>query len=163
MSDQDQRAAFEAIDLDWLLANISPGPWEACGKDRGGCSCGQIWSKPSDHPVATATTGKWGDSFPTLEIFGTSMDRTARAVIERIDYGEVRENAAKANAMLIAAEPDIAAELRRLRAEHDELVAAREVVQSARWIYENISSYTGLGFTLAAYDKVCERIPEPKE
>lgn len=28
-------------------------PWQACGSDRGGCRCGQIWSVPDDNHILT--------------------------------------------------------------------------------------------------------------
>jgi hypothetical protein len=28
-----------------LALNATPGPYECCGDDRGGCFCGMIWSK----------------------------------------------------------------------------------------------------------------------
>lgn len=34
----------------------TPGPWSECGHSRGGCSCGMVWSRAADLPVAEA----WG-------------------------------------------------------------------------------------------------------
>lgn len=62
------------------------GPWEACCD--GDCSCGQVWSKTADHPVATVISGEWGDS-------------------PKLAYGSVNPEAAKANARLIAAAPGL--------------------------------------------------------
>jgi hypothetical protein len=35
-----------------LLAKATPGPWQACGRGEGGCSCGLIFSITADIPVA---------------------------------------------------------------------------------------------------------------
>lgn len=63
----------------------TPGPWTAC--HEGKCSCGQVWSKTADHPVATVTRGEWGDP--------------------GCPYGEVSRECANANARLIAAAPEL--------------------------------------------------------
>lgn len=34
------------------MSGHTPGPWHRCGHDRGGCSCGLVWSLASDTPVA---------------------------------------------------------------------------------------------------------------
>ena len=99
-----------------IAAKHTPTPWGLCGESRGGCLCGQIWAVGADHPVATVISGKWGDTFPTLKITGTSIDRKAEAVIEMIEYGEVGEDVAKANAALIVRAVNC----------HEELVAALE-------------------------------------
>lgn len=38
-----------------LLAEATPGPWRECkaNEDRGGCSCGLVWSLSIDAPVAS--------------------------------------------------------------------------------------------------------------
>lgn len=40
-----------------LALAATPGPWRECGHDRGGCSCGQIWSTVADMPVAQSERG----------------------------------------------------------------------------------------------------------
>lgn len=40
-----------------LAEAATRGPWRACGHDRGGCSCGMIWSRAADLPVAEAWRG----------------------------------------------------------------------------------------------------------
>jgi hypothetical protein len=71
----------------------SPRPWRQCGHNRGGCSCGSIWSIPADAPVATVTVGKWGDHFAEIGEGGLR--------IGLFEYGEVPEPIGKANAALI--------------------------------------------------------------
>lgn len=78
------------------------GPWRACNKGK--CVCGQIWSEPADFPVATVTTGKWGDEYPRIRL---TDDNKAEAYMEMIEYGEVPKEMAEANAHLIAASPDL--------------------------------------------------------
>jgi len=63
----------------------TPGPWQACGD--GNCSCGQVWSRPADQPVARANT-VWGDDLEH-------------------PYGEIPAEEMHANARLIAAAPDL--------------------------------------------------------
>lgn len=31
----------------------TPGPWTACGEDRGGCKCGFVWEPAGDWTVAS--------------------------------------------------------------------------------------------------------------
>lgn len=66
-----------------LLAAATPGPWHACGESRGWCDCGNVWSIPTDAPVASATA-VW-------------------------EGGELAHAAVKANAALIAAAPSLLA------------------------------------------------------
>jgi len=67
-------------------AEHTPGPWQACGHDRGGCECRMVWSLPDDVVVAAATMAPdeicCGEGIADMEI-------------------------AKANARLIAAAPDL--------------------------------------------------------
>lgn len=35
-----------------LALGATQGGWRNCGHDRGGCSCGQVWSLDIDFPVA---------------------------------------------------------------------------------------------------------------
>ena len=41
------------VELRELAEKATLGPWKACGSDRGGCVCGQVWSTAIDHPVAS--------------------------------------------------------------------------------------------------------------
>ena len=96
---------------------FTPGPWKACKDGR--CPCAQIWSVPADHPIATAIIGDWGDEYPTIDVeeTGPSMDAkvTVTARMEKTVYGTVSEEAAAANAALIASAPDLLRENERLR------------------------------------------------
>ena len=86
----------------------TPGPWSACGD--GDCVCKTVTC--GDHPVALVTHGKWGDNYAALRLVGTtSLDMKAEAYMEQITYGEVPEATAKANALLIAAAPELLAAL----------------------------------------------------
>lgn len=40
-----------------LAEAATPGPWKECGHARGGCSCGMVWSRAADLPVAEAWRG----------------------------------------------------------------------------------------------------------
>lgn len=42
--------------LEELAAKATPGPYRACGADRGGCQCGFVWSEPADAPILTTNT-----------------------------------------------------------------------------------------------------------
>lgn len=77
------------------MTEHSPFPWHLCGEERGGCQCGQIWSK--DHPVAQLTFGEWGD-LPDLA------------------YGNVSLELAMANGYVIAAVGDMVEALREILA-----------------------------------------------
>ena len=35
-----------------IASEATQGEWKACGHDRGGCQCGQVWSIDHDFPVA---------------------------------------------------------------------------------------------------------------
>ena len=67
------------------MTEHTPGPWTACL--NGTCRCKMVWC--ADYPVATVTSGEWGDPGET--------------------YGSVNEDTAVANARLIAASPDLLA------------------------------------------------------
>lgn len=84
----------------------TPGPWSAC--KNGECPCGQIWSTTADHPVAEVISGTWGDTYPALRPRDEGMSGTVvEAYLERIDYGSVDPEQAKANAVLISSAPDL--------------------------------------------------------
>lgn len=85
----------------------TPGPWKVCGD--GDCSCKTVMC--GDHPIAVVTHGEWGDEFPSIRLVGPSMMARAEAYIERFAYGSVPVETARANALLIAAAPDLLAAL----------------------------------------------------
>src|SRR5207253_584254 len=45
------------------VSKHSPGPWHICGKDRGGCICGQIWSGPRDVEVCSISYREDGGEY----------------------------------------------------------------------------------------------------
>lgn len=117
------------------VAQHTAGPWSACR--NGDCACGMVTSE--HHPVATITSGEWGDDWPSLRVVGTStLDLRAEAFMDRCVYGTVSPAVAAANARLIAAAPDLLAALRDLSARLDgshemwpELHAARAAITKA--------------------------------
>ena len=84
-------------------AKFSHGDWHAC--DKGNCVCKQVWC--DDYPVATVTSGKWGDDYPSIRLVGRSLNTTAEAFMDQITYGEISEATATANARLIAMAPQM--------------------------------------------------------
>jgi hypothetical protein len=114
MSDPTQTTLPEA-NLRHLAEAAMPGPWHACGQDRGGCSCGFVYSEPADAPVAKVTIGVWGDQWP--EIRQVQVERPERTwgqppepsslrlepYMEMMEYGEIPEHVGKANAAFISA------------------------------------------------------------
>jgi len=91
--------------LEELSAKATQGEWEACGSERGGCKCGNVWSKDADAPVLNTVIGKWGDDYPALRFTedSTSLRNLIEPYMEQITYGEVPEELGKANALFIAA------------------------------------------------------------
>ena len=78
------------------MSEHTKGPWTAC-RD-GECSCGQVWSKPADRPVAMIETGEWGDTYWECE--------DGEAVRREIPYGPALPREQEiANARLIAKAP----------------------------------------------------------
>lgn len=93
-------------DLRKLLDEATPGPWGAC---KGGkCSCGIVWSKPHDHPVASAQNTPWGDEVYTAD---PTEDDPTNVRRDFMDYGSFPVSEFHANARLIALAPDLAAAL----------------------------------------------------
>ena len=87
--------------------SYTPGPWTACLDGK--CQCKTVMS--DHHPVASVTSGEWGDEFPDIRLCKREdvIGQRAEAYIERIVYGSVKEETAEANARLIAAAPDLLA------------------------------------------------------
>lgn len=113
---------MNAADLQKLLDEATPGPWKSC--NDGKCSCGQVWSLPGDHPVASATKTPWGDKW--YEAAPTADDQTA-VDVKFHEYGSFPESQFHANARLIALAPDLA---RRV-------IAAEKLAKAARTILDN--------------------------
>lgn len=92
------------------LKNYSPAPWGAC--HDGNCSCGFVWSRTADHPVAKVESGEWGDDYAAVRVTpaergltGTSFEVTAYK--EQITYGRIDPETARQNALLIALSPEM--------------------------------------------------------
>jgi len=99
----------------------TPGPWEACGKGR--CTCKDVSAK--DHPVAHIICGEWGDEYPNIQLSPREdgIGYVAIAFLDKIVYGEIEEEMAAANALLIATAPDLLAACKALVARIDEWMA----------------------------------------
>ncbi len=91
-----------------LIKNYSPGPWGAC-RD-GDCTCGFIWSKTADHPVAKVESGEWGDEYAALRVV-EEPSIVGRVQIEAfkdiIGYGRIDPEVSRQNALLIALSPEM--------------------------------------------------------
>lgn len=88
--------------------NHSPEPWKFCGGKRKPldvCGCLTIWSGPGDHPIASMESGEWGDSYPSIRMKeGTGeLENQWEAYMKMESYGEIPEEAAKANVRRIVA------------------------------------------------------------
>ena len=97
---------------DQPAAEPTPGPWKAC--HDGECPCGQIWSIPSDVPVATVV----GDKKHLVALVHDDWGDDAELI-----YGSLGREAQRANARLIANAPATAAEHDRLLAVNEGLMA----------------------------------------
>jgi hypothetical protein len=126
----------------------SPGPWHACRNAE--CRCKQVWT--ADHPVAEVISGPWGDKYPALKIEGGSLEMRAVPIIEMIDYGEVDEETARANARLIAAAPTLLATLKNLEVKTPEVLAAITLAEEG----ENEADRTGKEDSLRLLDALQE-------
>jgi hypothetical protein len=105
---------IEINELRQLAEAAIKGPWVACGHDRGGCSCGFVFSASEDVPVAQVTIGVWGDEYPQIRVVeGENVRRRnhppdpptikLEPYLKMIEYGAVPERLGKANAAFIAA------------------------------------------------------------
>jgi hypothetical protein len=97
--------------------NHTPGPWNTC--NGGNCSCFMVSGE--DHPIATIEHGEWGDEYPSIRLVGPSLDRKAEAYMDRIGYGNIPEEEAKANARLISSAPELLDSLIAMTAWCDDL------------------------------------------
>lgn len=98
---------YETAEADPIVGHTA-SPWTVCGD--GNCPCKTVCA--ADQPVAKIIVGEWDDEFPSIRLVGTALERTAEAYIERFIYGSVSEEEAHANALLIAAAPDLLAALK---------------------------------------------------
>lgn len=98
-----------------LLAAATPGPWIACGHNRGGCQCGNVWSEPGDVPVASAITEE------KLNEAGWSRNRKEQL------HDDARLIALAPELCALAC--DMADELRVLLAEHPQSHEASELLE----------------------------------
>jgi len=101
----------------------TPGPWKILADTN------QIWC--ADYPVAEVTRGKWGDDYPAIRLVGPSIQLKAEPYMDRIEYGEVFEETALANANLIAAAPEL-------------LAALKDIVSWAEY-FSGVTSAVGTG------------------
>lgn len=97
MSDKTQGATAST-------GRFTPGPWKTCHEK---CTCGIV--SVDDHPICTVEHGEWGDTFPAIRLVPgtTSIEGKYEAYIERIGYGSIDPETAKANTRLISAAPDL--------------------------------------------------------
>lgn len=85
------------------MSRYTPGPWELC-RD-GECPCKIVSAE--NGPVCKVTSGLWGDTYPSLRIVEDGIDKKIEPYTELIPYGEVSEETAIANGILISKAPDI--------------------------------------------------------
>lgn len=78
----------------------TPGPWSFC------CDkCATVMS--ANHPIADITKGAWGDDYPSLRPMGSELLGQYEVYMAQITYGDVSPDEAIANALLIAAAPEL--------------------------------------------------------
>lgn len=129
-----------------LLGQATPTPWDVCGASERKCKCGQIWSKPADHPVAQVEIGKWGDTYASIRFCDDDAPGTISAKVEAytdmIEYGEIPEETAFANAELIVQAVNFVAQLakRNQQSVCDELARLYEIEEK----YNRILTFVGL-------------------
>jgi hypothetical protein len=97
-------------EIELRMMPTTPGPWESCGEERGGCTCGFV-NGPGDYAqVATVEQGEWGDTYPALRIKNDFQEGNLsngstvelEAYSEKIPYGRMPTGEGKANAIFIA-------------------------------------------------------------
>jgi hypothetical protein len=81
----------------------------------------------SDHPIAKVESGEWGDTYPSVRPISSSIEGKFEAYIEKITYGSIDADLAKANALFIVKAVN----------SHDMLVRAlRDILNAANDPYE---------------------------
>lgn len=138
MSEIGGQDNFTIEDLPGLFEAASPAPWHTC--HGGDCSCKQVWT--DNHPVAVVEHGEWGDTYPSLRLIDGGEGSIAvkvEASMEKIPYGMIPEEVAKANVQLIVAlrnlGPGLLAENRVLRMAMD--ISKIDATESRLRRYEN--------------------------
>ena len=83
-----------------MVREHTAAEWKAC--HDGKCKCKSV--NGAEHPIANIISGKWGDSYPSIE-----YDKNGKPYIDDnfLEYGEIPEEEAIANALLIAAAPEL--------------------------------------------------------
>lgn len=76
------------------MTEHTPTPWSLCGD--GDCSCLTLGSP--NHPIAKFESGEWGDEYPAMRQVGASQENRYEAYMERIGYGTIDPEVARANA-----------------------------------------------------------------
>lgn len=79
------------------MTDHTPTPWSLCGD--GNCSC--LTLACPDHPIAKVESGEWGDTYPAMRQVGASLENRYEAYMERIGYGKIDQETARANARFI--------------------------------------------------------------
>lgn len=85
---------------------FTKGPWGIHAIDpKTPCACLMI--SGADHPIGTVERGKWGDTYLSIRQVGASLEQRFEPYEKLIEYGEIPEDVALANARLIAAAPTL--------------------------------------------------------
>lgn len=79
------------------MGEHTPAPWSLCGDGK--CSCLTLGCP--DHPIAKVQSGEWGDEYPAMRQVGASLENRYEAYMERIGYGTIDPETARANARFI--------------------------------------------------------------
>lgn len=82
-----------------LTAKITPLPWHYCGCGK----CGRISSDAVEEAseVCNVTRGNWGDDYPNIRRTGGSIEGKFELFMDQINYGNVPDEVADANAKYI--------------------------------------------------------------
>ena len=91
-------------DIARLARAATPGLYKSCGHNRGGCSCGMVWSLYADAPLATMTVGEWGNECPTVVMVddGNGTMVPEARIIKEV-YGSFPRGMGEANAAYFGA------------------------------------------------------------
>ena len=127
-----------------LLAAATKSPWQECGIARCGCGCGNVWSVPSDVPVASATRVWEGGEFlaaqtnanaaliaaaPTL--IATLCDEADAAEVAVYDANERALNIEFARGSLRVEIANVQELLEQAESDRDALRAERDQLRNA--------------------------------